>query len=331
MTISFVNLGTALADEIHLKNGDRMTGKVIRMEESKLFFKTSYAGEISVKWTEISNLKTDEPIQVILSDETSLKGVTKPAEEGKMKLRMGKIVETVSFDLSTVKSINPKPKAEEPAVTLKGRVNVGTTKTSGNSETEAQHLDGQFVARTAKSRYTVAAEFNHEKDNGEKTVNNALGSGKYDHFLTKKWFLYANTSFEKDEFKDLNLRTALGMGAGYQFLETPLTNLSLESGPTYVNEDFDEGEDNSYPAVRWALDFDHYFYKKIIQFFHFHEGFQGIEETEDLFIRSRTGIRVPVYNNFETTLQYNYDWDKSPKPGREKADEMYLLTLGYHW
>ena len=31
----------AIADELHLSNGDVITGQLIRMEENKIFFKTS--------------------------------------------------------------------------------------------------------------------------------------------------------------------------------------------------------------------------------------------------------------------------------------------------
>ena len=154
---------------------------------------------------------------------------------------------------------------------------------------------------------------------------------QYDHFLTEKWFFYTNALFEKDEFKDIDLRSTIGAGAGYQFFETPLTNLSTETGLTYVNEDYEQGQDNSYPAGRWSVKFDQYLLDKKIQFFHFHEGFVSIEDTEDMFIRSRTGFHIPLYKNFKATVQYNYDWDKSPAPGREKADEAFLFTLGYAW
>ena len=328
--LSLVNLGAAYADELILKNGDRLTGHVIRMEDNKLFFKPPYADEIKIKWSEVSNLKTEKEVHVVLTDETSLKGFAKSAEKGKMKLKMGKIVETVSFYIDDIKSINSEPQIHKPVKT-KGHINVGITAAKGNSDTEAQHLDGEFVARTQKNRYTLRGELNRAEDKGEKTVNNAYGFLKYDHFIKRKWFIYSNASFEKDEFKDLNLRSSLGAGAGYQFIESPITNLSFEAGLSYVNEDFDEAADDSYPGGRWAVNFDKYFWEKAFQFFHFHEGLFGLEDTGDIFIRSRTGVRVPLYKNIEATAQYHYDWDKSPKPGREKVDETYLLTLGYQW
>ncbi|MBU4344815.1 MAG: DUF481 domain-containing protein [Proteobacteria bacterium] len=50
-----------------------------------------------------------------------------------------------------------------------------------------------------------------------------------------------------------------------------------------------------------------------------------------MFILSWTGLRFQLYKNFNMTTQYNYDWDKSPTPGREKVDEMYLFTFGCQW
>ena len=59
----------SVADEVYLKNGDRITGQVISMEEGKLIFEASYAGKINIDWAEVSELKTDAPITVILRDE----------------------------------------------------------------------------------------------------------------------------------------------------------------------------------------------------------------------------------------------------------------------
>ena len=78
---------------------------------------------------------------------------------------------------------------------------------------------------------------------------------------------------------------------------------------------FEEAEDEQYPAGRWALHFDRFFFDKVFQLFHFNEGFVGLEDTNDLIIRSRTGVRFPLYKGFQATVQYNYDWDKSPKTG----------------
>ncbi|MGD2150830.1 MAG: hypothetical protein PVF99_09500, partial [Desulfobacterales bacterium] len=64
ITVAFLIAGNSLADEVRLKNGDRLTGKVIRMEADKLILKTIYAGEISIVWQEVASIKTDGSVKV---------------------------------------------------------------------------------------------------------------------------------------------------------------------------------------------------------------------------------------------------------------------------
>ena len=133
----------------------------------------------------------------------------------------------------------------------------------------------------AMNRFTMGGNYQRSEDDNVKTADNALGYIKYDHFLTKKWYLYANATGQQDEFQDLNLRATLGVGAGYQFYESERTNLSLEGGLSYVNEDFTIAEDNSYAAARWGLRFDHYILPKSLQFFLYHTGLQSVESSDD--------------------------------------------------
>ncbi len=319
-----------LADTIQLTNGDKISGRIIRLSTGELTLETDYAGTISLVWDKVSEIVSDVPVQVVLNDKTSLYGTLKPAEKGKVKLGLGKIVETLSFDLAQVQAINPKTRGNKD-VKLSGTVNVGMYRTSGNTDTANHHINARIVARTEKNRYTAAFEYNKAKDTGELVEEDYLGYAKYDHFLTKKWFVYANTLFEKNEFKDLRLRSTIGTGAGYQFYENELTNLFLEAGLGYVNNDYIAANDRDTVAGRWAVRFDRHLFDKAVQFFHSHEGYQGLDNTEDLFIRSQTGFRFPLRNGFLATLQYNYDWDKTPSPGQGDYDAKYLFTLGYEF
>ena len=319
----------AIADEVYLKNGDRITGQVISMEKGKLIFEASYAGKIHIDWEEVSELKTDAPITVILSDETSLQGIPTPAEDGGMKLKTELIAEPVSFNMAEVKAVNPK---EVPAVRWTARVNVGLKVEGGNTDKNEFHVDGQLIARNVKNRFTGGLEMDRDESDGERTENKWLGYMKYDHFLTDKWYLNANTSFESDDFKDINSRTVLGLGPGYQYWQSDLRNLSGELGFAYVAESFsDDTDDKDYSAARWAITFDYYLYKKVVQLFHWDEGFFSIEDSEDIWLRSRTGLRFPLYKGLTWTVQYNLDWDNNPLPGKEQKDTTLLFSLGYQF
>ena len=267
-----------VADELHLSNGDVITGKAIRMEDKKLIFKTEYAGEVSVDWRKVVKLTTDEPIQVILSDGTALAGATQEADENKMTLDMGKLREPAKFELKEVKAINP---VQMPSVRITTRVNVGIDNERGNTDTDNAHFDGELVARTDKNRYLIGGELNREKARGRTSSDNWRAYGKYDYFMTQKWFLYAKTLFESDKFKDLDLRTTLGPGVGYNFFESEELNLSVAAGPAYIKENFIEAQDDDFAAAQWVMLYDQYFFKQRVQLFHDQNGYWSLSNSNN--------------------------------------------------
>lgn len=318
------------ADTLIMHNGDRLTGTVVSKQDNILTLDTPYAGTLRIQWSEVRQLISEKPVQVILEDETRLTGTLLPTEDGKVRIRASEIMETAPIALSEVRYINP-PVEVNGGVRIKGRVNVGMNVSSGNTDTEQYHLDTEVVARTLKNRFTAGATFNRATDSGTETESNATGYGKYDHFVSEKWYTYANALFTRDELKDLKLRTTLGLGSGYQFFESEPLNLSLEGGLTYVNEDFYDKEDDSYPAGRWALNYDRLLFGSRIRLFHHHEGLAGLEDVDDILILSRTGLRVPLGQGLTTTAQLDVDWDNTPAEGNDSTDTRYLLNLGYEW
>lgn len=245
------------ADELKMQNGDRITGTVVKMENGTLTVKTSYAGDIAVKWDQVESIRTASPVHVVLDDKTSAHGILNPTGTGDLELKTVDVIKPIRFALGQVERINPPSK---PAVKFSGRVNVGLDIKKGNTDTKAYHVDSEVEARTENNRYTVGAEANREEESERKTADNRLFYMSYDHFLTQKWFFYTNASFERDDFKDLNLRTTVGAGSGYQFFESEQKNLSLRGGLAYVNTDYSVGvQDDDYTAGRWAVKYDQFF------------------------------------------------------------------------
>ena len=105
--VLFTPLCPASAHELHLSNGDVINGQIIRMEESKLIFKTAYAGEITINWTDVVNLISDDPIKVILTDGTALEGYSRKASANMMRIETEKIEAPSDFKLSGIAAINP--------------------------------------------------------------------------------------------------------------------------------------------------------------------------------------------------------------------------------
>jgi len=324
LMIFATGLKAVKADEVQLKNGDRVSGTIVTMENKVLTIRTSYAGDLSVQWEAIAGITTDASIEVGLSDDTSAHGLVSSAEEGKLSVKAQKIEGPLTFHIEDVKAINPGPDYR-----WKARFDVGIDIEKGNTDAEDYELRSSFLARTESSRYTFWGELNQEYKSRNKTEDNAFGFLKYDHFWTEKWYGWLGTQFETDEFKGLDLRSLIGAGPGYQFFETPLTNLSVEAGLAGINEDYDVGEDQSYLGFAWGINYDHYFLDDKVQFFHWQRGIWSLSDSSDIMIYTRTGFRVPLVKRLSVSLQYNWDLDNAVPPGEDEIDQRILLTLGW--
>jgi len=56
----------AWADQVTLKNGDRVTGKIAKKDGAALTFKSDVFGVITIPWDQITQLASDEPLTVVL-------------------------------------------------------------------------------------------------------------------------------------------------------------------------------------------------------------------------------------------------------------------------
>jgi len=150
--------------------------------------------------------------------------------------------------------------------------------------------------------------------------------------MNKKWFLYSGLGFEHDKFADLILRTTLSAGSGYQIYETDRTNLSIEAGPAYIWENYDESENDDYAAAHWGLRFDHFLVEAWkLQAFHKHSIDWNLEDASAYLLKTATGLRIPIFDSFQATVQVNFDRNNNPAAGAKKNDYEYLLTGGYTW
>lgn len=325
-------LDSHAADIITTKNGDRLSGTLVSLVDGVLTLDTPYAGEIEITWTEVAAMETGDPVKLKLRDGTVVDAQARPgAVQSTAVLKSDAIMTTAPIALGEIEYINPPPEVTGDGVSVDGRTNLGFTANRGNTDNTQLFYDAETIVRSVSNRFTLGAMGNTTEEDGEETARRNRGYLKYDHFLTETWYGYANGDFEEDKFKDLNLRTTLGVGMGYQFFESEERNLALEGGLTYVNNDYIDAEDDSYPAGRWAVRYDQLFFETTTQFFHLHEGLVSVEDPDDVIWRAQTGFRFPLVERLNATLQYNVEWQNTPPPDTEDTDSAYVLSLGYTW
>jgi len=310
--------------EIVLKNGDRMTGRLVKLEEGKLTLATDYAGDIQVEWTQVSCFSTTREHEFRLSDSTVMRGKARCIGEGLIEIGQEDADGYRRLVLSDLAAVNPPPKLR-----YKGNLTAGGSASTGNTDSRALHGAGRIEVRSEKQRVTVSAKGNYAETDDSVTSRNASGSGKYDYFLSEKLFAYGQTLLEQDRLQDLNLRSTLGGGLGYQFFDTSRLGLYAEAGASYVKEDYEYAENRGYASGRWSVGLTWQILPDRVNFFHLHEGYVSIEDAEDFYFRSEQGLQLPLIGSFYCNIQVDYDYKNRPAPGKEKEDLRYMLGLGY--
>src|SRR4051794_25292525 len=65
---------TLLADQIVLKNGDTITGSIIKKDGDTLTIKSEFLGDVSMPWTAVRSIRTDEQVTVELPNNERVAG-----------------------------------------------------------------------------------------------------------------------------------------------------------------------------------------------------------------------------------------------------------------
>jgi putative salt-induced outer membrane protein YdiY len=311
----------AWADEVRLKNGDRITGKVVSLQRGILKFDTGH-GSLDLPWDDIVAATIDTPLILTAAGRPPETVRTMTVGEGQVAIGPG-----VAIMANQVTAL-ARP-AAPPMFT--GGANVGLISTGGNTDVNSLRLDGDLVVRAARNRYTSAVIVNRSVDHDVETARNGTLNVRYDRFLTTHMYANGTALFTHDRFRDIDLRSALGAGLGFQAVETPRMRFGAEGGYGYVQERFRVAAKQSYHAVRENATLDVFAFGRRMTFFHRHDGFFGLTDTNNLFVQTRVGVRGSLMGGLAATLQFDVDYDRSPSPGRKRIDRSVGLTFGYRF
>lgn len=175
---------TAKADEILLKNGDKITGTIINKTGNTLEIKTEYSDKISINWSAVESFSTTQPVLLTFKNKEEMTGMTETSPNNTLKIRKKGVYQSEPIALSEITEINKK--------FFSGQVNAGGAIFSGNTQRQSYNLNTDLIVRGRDDRVSFGGQFNYadsksRDSNGQKeTVLNARNFqlyGDYAHFL----------------------------------------------------------------------------------------------------------------------------------------------------
>jgi putative salt-induced outer membrane protein len=252
--IVLVTAVPALADQVSLKNGDRLTGTIVQSDGKTLVLHTEYAGDVTVKWDSLKGIESSESLRVELPNGKTAVGPVSTSDD---TVKVATSTGEVATPVGNVKGLSQQAGYEkmETASILqnwKGGVNAGFSLTGGNSETTNLAIGFLAARQSLKSKLGMYANIVYATTTTtlvtinpftntrvtSTTANTEAGGIRYDHDLKPKTFAFAAADFFADALQGLNLRSVFGGGLGYHAIKNDNTTLDFLGGLNYTRESY---------------------------------------------------------------------------------------------
>jgi putative salt-induced outer membrane protein YdiY len=325
---------TAIGGELLLTNGDRLTGKVEKIEEGKLYFLSDMAGSVTIDMANVKTFTTDEPVKLVLADGTVVNQQISGSEAGQVELASGPIIKAQKVKIADITAINP-PEKQPP--NWEGSVSAGLTSVHGNTKSETIQASMNASLRREKDRTTLGADYGRakQKDPGTGEENTTEDwwktRAKYDYFFNEKLYGFLEGRYEKDKIAELDRRVIVGAGCGYQWIESDDMNFSTEIGVAHVSEKF---EDSTSDKDEMSAQLGYHFDTRItdgIKFINDLTYYPSFGKFSDYYLTTTAEIRASIYENMFTNFKAIFDYDATPAQGKGSTDVKYIIGVGWEF
>jgi putative salt-induced outer membrane protein len=245
---------TVFADQITLKNGDRLSGTIVKSDGKTLVLHTEFAGDVTVQFAAITQITSDKPLHVALKSGQTVVGPI-ATRDGNLEVApaSGAPVETPKESVVAIRNDADQlayEKSLHPGLLegWNGAANVGFSLTRGNSQTENLSLAFNAARATKNDKlslYTNAVYGTNQLATPSTTANTEGGGIRYDRNINPRAFGFVSADFSSNALQDLNLRSVGSVGFGYHAIKSDRTVLDFLAGGNFTDENYTETVTNT--------------------------------------------------------------------------------------
>ncbi len=319
-----------------MKNGDRVTGEIVRQDGKTITIKNENFGAITASWDQVESVQSEKPVTVVLKDGKAVSGALSTSG-GKIGVAAaGSRVEVAPGDVAAIRN-ETEQKAYERLLNpdllqlWTGTATLGWAGTNGNAKTLT------FTTAVAASRITntdkTSLYFNLIKAsaliNGvsASTAQAVRGGIAYDHNVSPRLFVNVFNDYEYDRFQNLDLRFVLGGGFGFHAVKSDRSKLDILGGADYNRSSFNTPLTRTSAEAFWG---DEYLLKlsgttTLTQSFRM---FNNLSDTGNYRVNADLGATTKLSRWLTWTVALSDRYLSNPVPGRKTNDWLYTTGIG---
>jgi len=318
---------TLRGDVVTMKNGDRFTGEVKRLQSGVLYIETDYAANnLAVDWAQVQNVKSTANYLITLASGAHVTGKFERlagTDQGGNDVTI--VSENTDLHLPPAEVIEMATQKPSFWRQLQGSIDAGTSFTSGNSQLTANtDLNATYATPKWSATGDLSTSFNNQSGGIKTNRNDASLSGQ--RFLGRNAYVGGLLDFLHSSQQDLDLRTTVGGGYGRYLKRTGTTQFRWLGGIVYAREAFTTvtapSDSNAEGLIGLAYDS-----------FRFKVGevhlqvlvFPGLSDYGRIRTTTSNSLVIKLTNNFHLTFSFWDNYDSRP-PVTAKNNELGLSS-----
>ena len=323
-------------------------GEITDIHDGELSVTTELMGDVTIQLSSILYLESDQDIELLTTDQEKLALSSLVVVDGEVVLEDGDNLALDELDIA-----NPEEWEQGYGYHITGRVTSAIEYNRGNTETDKLNLDAESILESLRDRITLRADYEESSalvpqtdkqgnailDDDENpvkkrddTADNWRLEGKYDYFLLDpRNYLGLNLGFHHDSFSDIDRRSYASAYYGRKILTRDTLTFDAELGLAYVDTDFIETDDDSYPGVVINLTGETQLFDSLVTLYFRQANIINLDAAEKSIYRTKVGLRFPLFLGLEAAAEASADYDGSAPEGKEKLDESLKFRVGYTW
>jgi putative salt-induced outer membrane protein YdiY len=250
--LAFLALGLSglRADVVETLDGSRIVGKLVKINDGKVYMATTYAGDLTIKQSEVIGITTDKPAGVRLANGMQAKGLI-TTRNGDVRVA-GPGIPMVT-DVSRIAALWPEGGKDPKLAALdhhwKFEASIDVNGESGNQNQLGTEAGLKATYANSIDSLQLYTDYNRQVTNSQESANQFKAGADYaDNFQdAESWYLREEGGF--DRVMGISFYDIAALGLGHDLVKNKRETLTVRLGVAYL---YDGYYDPATPIVHSA-------------------------------------------------------------------------------
>jgi hypothetical protein len=335
-------------DWIQLVSGEWLKGEIVAMYDDSMEFDSDELDMLSLNFGDIISVRSGGTMRLMLLGQETTTGQLL-IEGDKVQVFGDEGGEFTKSQIVTIAAGAPKESNYWSA-----RAGLGINVRTGNTEQTDININAKFQRRTAKNRINIDYLGAYSQVEGlidpadptlgtesRQTANNHRASAGWDKFISDRFYVSPIfAEWFRDPFQNIAARWTVGVGAGYDIIDTSKTGLSITGGPAYQTNTFDsveagQSDSENTPAFVFSTNFDKELNKRIDFIWTYRIQIVN-EESGSYNHHMLTSLETELTSLLDFDVSWVWDRIQDPRPAAngfvpKQDDHKYIVALSFDW